>query len=123
MEKEETKAKLKELFAEGGYKAYTILRHVSSSGMFRLISAIVIVDNKPISIDYLINGLGVFKQDKNREGLRVPGCGMDMGFQLIYETSAMVFTDPAENEKITFERDGLAWKRSNGGYVVKQEWL
>jgi hypothetical protein len=123
MDKEETKVKLKELFAEGGYKAYTILRHVSSSGMFRLISAIVIVDNKPISIDYLISELGVFKQDKKHEGLRVSGCGMDMGSHLIYETSAMLFTDPAENERITSERDGVAWKRSNGGYVVKQEWL
>ena len=55
---------------------YTVLDHVSRSGMMRKISAFVMRDNSPICIA--------------RE-VRVTGCGMDMGFHLAYEIFHSVY--------------------------------
>jgi len=55
---------------------YTVLNHVSRSGMMRKISAFIIVDNKPICIA--------------RE-TKVSGCGMDMGFDLAYSIFHTVY--------------------------------
>ena len=102
MDKQTVKKELTELFEKADYKAYTILRHVSQSGMFRLISVFVVVENRPIVVDNLINVTGVGIMDKKREGIRCSGCGMDMGFDLVYSLSMFLFGD---------------------GYKVKQEWL
>jgi hypothetical protein len=50
----DTKKELLDLVEKGDRKLYTILRHVSNSGMFRLISVVTIVDNKPILLDWHI---------------------------------------------------------------------
>jgi hypothetical protein len=50
-------------------RIYTTCSHVSRSGMMRHISAFVMVDNAPVCI---------------ARGVRVSGCGMDMGFHLAY---------------------------------------
>jgi len=61
---------------------YTVIRHVSSSGMQREISVRMIDAGRIISLDWLVsNALGM-KIGKNN-GLVVKGCGMDMGFHLV----------------------------------------
>jgi len=61
---------------------YTVIRHVSSSGMQREISVRMIDANRIISLDWLVsNALGM-KIGKHN-GLVVKGCGMDMGFHLV----------------------------------------
>lgn len=61
---------------------YTVIRHVSSSGMSREISVKTIEDGNLYHYDYLVGealGLKLGKHD----GLVVKGCGMDMGFHLV----------------------------------------
>lgn len=61
---------------------YTVIRHVSNSGMQREISIKTIEDGNLYHYDYLVAealGLKLGKHD----GLVVKGCGMDMGFHLV----------------------------------------
>lgn len=70
---------------------YYSVYHVSRSGMFRRISFYIIQDNKPLCIDWLIAIMTHYKKDKNARGLKVSGCGMDMGFAVIYDFGRSVF--------------------------------
>lgn len=67
----------------------TILRHCSASGMSRDISLYY----KDTNITYLA-GVAMGDKIKNSNGfnaIRVNGCGMDMGFHLVYGLSITLF--------------------------------
>ena len=73
---------------------YTVLRSVSKSGMQRVIDMFYIQDNRPVRITYATNkvfSLGAWDSDKS--GFKVRGCGMDMGFHLVYSLSSHLFGD------------------------------
>ena len=141
-EKQEAISTLKDLFKRSGYKAYTVLRHVSDSGMKRVISVYVIADNTPVCIDWYIEKLGLYKRtgvNDRHEGLVAHGCGMDMGFDIVYNTSRAVFKDAFYCHG-KGDKNGVGRCRSNdhsngsndyskkrlhsdAGYAVKQEWM
>jgi hypothetical protein len=81
-----------------GDKVYTILNNVSRSGMNRRIS-VAIGDGKAITniTWHVARALG--EPVKNRAGyvqdvgISVGGCGMDMGFHLVYSLSRVLFPD------------------------------
>jgi len=103
---------------------YVFCRHVSNSGMFRLISCYVIRDNKPIYLDHLIEELGLYKMDKKRDGLRVSGCGMNMGFAVVYNFSKALFPNGFRYRKNEHHRNGpSATVDGNGGHALKHQWL
>ncbi len=83
-----------------GSTVYTILRHVSASGMTRIITLVVFIDGEPIYPNYLASELMGWKL-KDR-GVVATGCGMDMGFALVYDLSYRLYGD---------------------GYSLKQRWL
>lgn len=85
---------------------YTVLDHVSSSGMFRLISLHAVKGKDIIRLNFLVDKLGLYSKDKNRTGLRISGCGMDMGFAIVYDLSSAVFAG-----------------KDRSGYQLKQEWI
>src|SRR3990167_5500047 len=69
--------------------------------------------------------------DRNRWGVRVGGCGMDMGFHLVYNLSRVLFPDgfdcigkdfPA-NDHSNGDRDYKPHTHKDGGYALKQRWL
>jgi hypothetical protein len=63
---------------------YTVLRHVSKSGMMREIDLYTIKDGGLIYLTgYAAVAMGD-NRNKNTGAIRVPGCGMDMGFHLVY---------------------------------------
>lgn len=94
-----------------GCTVYTKINHVSKSGMSRAISCYIIVDNRPVKIDYLIcKVLEVAKFDTKHGGAKVGGCGMDMGFDLVYRLSRKLF-------------ESAPGHPTDGGYNLKQEWL
>lgn len=85
-----------------GDTIYTILKHVSSSGMYRVIDAYLIKDNRPLRLTWNIAAVLGLHYNDNHEGIGVSGCGMDMGFHVVYELSYALFKD---------------------GYALKQSWL
>ena len=129
---------------KAGETVYTILNHVSKSGMLRVIDLVVIRDNQPSNIYPFIREIEEkftkdFKPDKKHQGFRVSGVGMDMGFNLVYNLSSRLFpngfecigwdkpskdrcpsSDHVNNPKVNSE-DGFIHK--DGGYALKQKWL
>lgn len=65
----------------------TILRHVSRSGMSRSIS--VVVNGEDVT--YLAARAMGEKYPDRYDGITVGGCGMDMGFHLVYNLSRTLF--------------------------------
>ncbi|HYE77817.1 MAG TPA: hypothetical protein VEI97_07515 [bacterium] len=110
-EKAEAIARLRELLPHGS-RVYTVLRHVSSSGMSRRIDLYTIRDNEPVFLTgYVGKALG-YRHDR-KGGLVVGGCGMDMGFHLVHSLSYAIHG----MEK----HDAKGDERS--GYTLRHDWL
>lgn len=67
-----------------GDTVFSVLRHVSRSGMSRRISFCVIRKGQPYWLDYNIGRALEYSRPSNGDGLRVDGCGMDMGFSVVH---------------------------------------
>jgi len=107
-DKQEQIDRLREWFPKGS-TIYTILRHVSASGMSRDISVLGtwIDDNGKVSFihpNYAVSkALGWKLKTKNgSDTIRVGGCGMDMGYHLAHSLSHALYGD---------------------GYALKHSWL
>lgn len=105
-ERDEARAKLREMFPAGS-TAHTILRHVSKSGMMRHISVVTSTPDDGIQdVTWLVAKAMGDKMDPKTGGIKVPGCGMDMGFHLIYNLSGVLY----------------GWY-NRGGYAINHRWL
>lgn len=69
-----------------------VLRHVSRSGMYRSISFFHRGKDGPRDITHLVGLACGLKIDKHA-GLGVGGCGMDMGFHVVYSLGRTLFPD------------------------------
>lgn len=81
-----------------GDKVYTILRHVLRSGMSRAIGVVLMprcdpeeVSNGPMDITPWVAKSEGMSLDRDRWGVKIGGCGMDMGFALVYDLSYHLF--------------------------------
>jgi len=72
---------------------YTILRHVSASGMSRLLDVYCIKDNQPFRLTWSTATALEATYDRRKGALRVNGCGSDMGFSTVYQLSHALFGD------------------------------
>lgn len=71
-----------------------VLRNVSRSGMSRRIDFIKMSDPETtVYMTYHIARLLGYKCDHNGNGLTVSGCGMDMGFAVVYELSSTLWSN------------------------------
>lgn len=102
--REAMRARLREIICPGD-TVYTILEHVSKSGMLREVRVLTMVNNRPWDLSYMVSILLDIPQGKTR-GLRMAGCGIDMGFQLVYLLSGALFGYHHEGE-----------------YALRQVWL
>jgi hypothetical protein len=76
-----------------GSTVYTVLRHVSRSGMQRAISVHVIEGGKVYDWSYRASKVLGWSLHRSEQGLKVDGCGMDMGFHLVYSLSQVLHGD------------------------------
>lgn len=111
-EREEDIAQLRK-WMKPGATIYTILRHVSTSGMRREIGVVIFRKGSVLHPNYSIGKVLGLRQGK-RDGLLIGGCGMDMGFHLVYSLSRVLWPEG-------FERDGK--HVADGGYALNQKWL
>jgi hypothetical protein len=125
-------------YLKPGMTVWTILDHVSRSGMTRHIRTKVIFDNgTTLDPNYSIaTALGLRKARKG-DGLVVSGCGMDMGFHLTYELSSVLFPDGfsctggsrsslgscPSNDHSNGDRDYTPHLHKDGGYALRHAWL
>ena len=112
--------RLKAWIEANNYTVYTVIRHVSKSGMMREISVVIPVfdalEGKQfehythchvsqfIHPSYTIAGLlnRSYSEKNGHNAVVCHGCGMDMGFDLVYNLSSVLYGD---------------------GYQIKQEWI
>lgn len=74
-----------------GTTVYTVLRHVSRSGMSRDIDVYVMEGNEPRRITWTVSKATDIRYDRKAEALKVGGCGMDMGFHVVYNLSRALY--------------------------------
>lgn len=109
-----------------GDVVYTKLNHVSRSGMMRHISLYIISASEnsegkpyPLCIDYWAAPLvGTTISEKNG-GLKMGGCGMDMGFQAVYCLGSALWPNGTPEPHGVRNRE----PDSAGGYALKHRWL
>ena len=142
LEREEARKELLTILKPGD-TVCCILRHVSRSGMSREISFRT-VDR---DVTYLFALVGDYRRG-TRDGLVVSGCGMDMGFAVVYNVSRRLYPDgfgvkgegplgheirPDTKEHATqavakgvkfYGRNGDAsgWD-NDGGYALESRWI
>lgn len=138
--KEKADSSLKTLkeWIKPGDTVYTTVTHVSRSGMSRSIRAFITLDGRPTDISWHVaNACGFTLDDKNG-GCKLGGCGMDMGFALVYDLAATLFRDGFEcigydendrskrcpsNDHNNGDKDYTPHHHNSGGYCIRQEWL
>jgi hypothetical protein len=88
--------------------AYTILKSVSASGMSRTMKVVTSHEGQVIDLTWYVAkfGIGTLTEKNGQRVLRVGGCGMDMGFHVVYSLSCALF--------------GSA---NRGGYKLNHLWL
>jgi hypothetical protein len=106
-----------------GDTVFTILDNVSRSGMARDIRLVVMKDGADLHPNYLVSQvIGVpqaMRNGRRQDALRMRGCGMDMGFEIVYQLGMALW--PNGTDKPHGQRNGEP--DSNGGYALKQRWL
>jgi hypothetical protein len=90
LQQEESLTILRDLLPVGS-TAHTILRHVSRSGMSRRISVVVITPEGPHDVTWHVAQVSGYNLSRDHEGLVVGGCGMDMGFAVVYSLSRTLY--------------------------------
>lgn len=131
-----------------GDKIYTTLRHVSRSGMQRVIDVHVIRDNEPRWLGLLVAKALEYRFNDRKQGVVVGGCGMDMGFHLVnnlgYRLYGRKVKEGTDAESVELRKALLATDRfyftqggreapdpnlpsqewfGGAGYAFKHEWL
>jgi hypothetical protein len=107
-EREEARRRLLDIFAgQERPTVYTVLRHVSASGNSRDISLFTVRDGELSNITALAaKAMGENVKDRNGQWvIRVGGCGMDMGFHIVWNLSYSLYEG-----------------QERAGYVIRQEW-
>lgn len=138
-ERDEAIARLKETLKPGD-TVYTQLKHVSRSGMQRVIQLLVLEiaghngkqTPEPRWIGYTAAKVLQMRYDRDREGIVIGGCGMDMGFALVYDLARTLFPDGfvcvgkhcPSNDHSNGDRNYRPHKHTgNGGYALCHRWL
>lgn len=122
-----------------GDTIHTVLRHASTSGMYRVIDVYVIRDNVPLRLSWSVAAAIGARYDKRHEGVGVSGCGMDMGFHIVYNLGAVLFpngfactgkTDSGRCQSCDHSNPGPNRDNytpdnhhSNGGYALRHAWM
>ncbi len=146
-DKSEAIARLREWFPVGA-TVYTILRHVSRSGMRREIGIVAILpDGTTRHPNHAVSKALGWTMGKS-DGVKVGGCGMDMGFHLAYSLSHTLYPtghgctgkDCRSNDHSNGDRDytphgagltphirevitGADHWHNDGGYALNHRWL
>ena len=107
---------------------YTILRHVSASGMQRRISLCIPcteTDGRTtmghiLNLDHSVAiAIAIDAKLHPKGGIVVNGCGMDMGFELVYRLGSALWPNGTDEPHGT--RNGEPDRE--GGYALKHQWL
>lgn len=107
-----------------GDTLYCVLRHVSKSGMSRVIDLKKIDGEQVLSLGWNVAKALGYKYDRDREGVKVSGCGMDMGFALVYALGRTLWPQGFTLAPHQHGRNGdTSGFDEDGGYALQHRWL
>ena len=131
-EVEEQRANLRK-WLKPGDTVYTIVDHVSRSGMSRTIRVVLMKcedgQARDIHPNYAVSAVLGYPRAKRGDGFVVGGCGMDMGFHVVHSLGYALFGEEAEKgvgpaanalRKAVYEADKFYWHQ--GGKTEKPDW-
>ncbi len=138
-EQEEAREELRAMLSPGD-TLYTVLRHVSRSGMSRTIDVYRLTDNDPEWLSPRVATACGMPFDERREAIKIGGTGMDMGFAIIYELSHYLWPDGfgcagkgrgrhtpplcPSNDHANGDRNyRKGHHHHSGGYALRQRWM
>ena len=98
---------------------YTACFRVAESGMSRNIGVYAVKDSEIICLDFYVEKLCGYMRAENDNGVKVSGCGMDMGFAIVYDLGSKLW--PIGTPKPHGTRNGNP--DSDGGYALKHKWM
>lgn len=111
----------------------TVLRHVSQSGMLRVIDAFVVINDEVIKVGSTYATASGDAWDHSRSGVKMSGVGMDMGFALVYNMGRLLYPKGfacigqgcPSNDHSNGDRDYTPGHviHADGGYRLRQRWL
>jgi len=101
-----------------GQTVYCNLKSVSASGMRREIGLLIVENGEIHNISFAAS-IVTGRKLSNKGGIVCNGCGMDMGFDLVYGLGSALWPTgtPAPHGKRNGEED------SAGGYALRSAWL
>jgi hypothetical protein len=128
---EEAVNDLRDTFRPGS-TAYTILRHVARSGMSRAIDVVAIDGGD--GHRWMSPRVAVACDDSwsdKHEAITVGGCGMDMGFAVVYDLAQTIYGDhgpvplrPIDKRRLTLWRKAQPeWANTSPGYAISHRWI
>lgn len=124
---------LRDILKRSGNRVYCILRNVSRTGMTRHIDFYAFEPSTKEELkkgyplvtkhwlSYRIAAVLDYPFNKNRESVKVSGCGMDMGFSVVYGLGRALYPK-GDGETVT-GRNGDTEPETDGGYLLKHEWM
>lgn len=139
-ERDEYISKLRETLKPGD-TLHTVLRHVSRSGMSRIIDVFhIYTDPKTGEVrkDWLSYWISkacdmTFNDRRGQpEGIRIGGCGMDIGFEIVYTVGRALWPEGFKcpgakcpsNDHTNGDRNRKPHMHTgDGGYALRHEWL
>lgn len=132
-ERDEAIDRLRELLKPGD-EVRTILRHVARSGMSRAIDCYVIRDSDTLRITWDVALATGYRYSNRWDAVDMGGCGMDMGFALVYALSRALYPhgfdcigqDCPSNDHSNDRgaRDYSPTRHhESGGYALRQRWM
>lgn len=92
-------------YIKPGDTIHTVIRHVSRSGMMRHIDVVLLREEGALYMSYHVAKLLDYNTAEDGS-LKVGGCGMDMGFHVVYALSSVLFAG-----------------QERAGYILNQRWL
>lgn len=118
-------------FLKPGDTVYTILRHVSRSGMMRVVSLKIMVDGEPFDISGFVAKAVGYTLDSRNFGVKVGGCGTDVGFDAVYNLARTLWPSGnvcsgkscPSNDHSNGDRDYTPHTHEDGGYALRQRWM
>lgn len=136
LERDQAIAKLRE-YLKPGAKVWTKVTHVARSGMSRSIEAYIPLDGEIFNITWLVVDALGYTFDSKNGGVKMGGCGMDMGHSLVYNLSRVVFSEgfqctgasdhpnrcPSNDHTNGMREYNTDIRHSDPGYALKQTWI
>lgn len=120
-----------------GTTLFTVLRHVSKSGMSRDIDVYKLEGGDRQWLSRLAARAAGLTFNERAEAIRMGGCGMDMGFALVYELASALYPDGFDcigartdrwpgcpsSDHNNGDRNYEPHHHRSGGYALRHRWL